>query len=421
MPERFFFNLFLRNTCHQCAGYFNDEFWQLLMPQASEIQPAVRHAVIGIGALHWRFESRTISHSADVSLDRSFHLRQCSKAIACLQQDLLAKAQPDIAHMENVLITCVALIVLALFQTNVHAAQSHGIGFKLLKQCQEQSDFCNSSTGSILIRKFIQLKLHWLACTNPETFVTSNQSTPQQLQNTGIRNRSHTSYKMQPSQNEDGKLGLQPTERSLDSEKAAILSNFWALQGQQKQIPTAYDATSRRDYITQTLLEIWNQVIYIKAASEAVHNNYEMAYDGLLDHFRQAVWLTKALLASDSANSEPLMPTFSVRAGIIQPLFFCGFKCRDWTVRREALGLLHARQRQEGIWRTHEAALVLERLIDIESEGVLVEGMVPESFRVNSVRIEVIDDSNVRFWYRRNHAHQDKDCNDLWHTELLSH
>jgi hypothetical protein len=410
MPERFFFNLFLRNTSRQCAGYFNDEFWQLLMPQASEIQPAVRHAVIGIGSLHWRFESRTNSHNADVSLDRSFHLRQCSKAIACLQHDLLAKAQPDIAHMENVLITCVALTVLALFQTNVHAAQSHmDSGFKLLKQCQEQSDFCNSSTGSLLIRKFTQLKLHWTTFTNPETFVTGNRSTPQQLQGTGIRNRSHTSYKMQP------------TERSLGSEKAAILSNFWALQGQQKQIPTAYDATSRRDYITQTLLEIWNQVIYIKAASEAVHNNYEMAYDGLLDHFRQAVWLTRALLESDSANSEPLMPTFSVRAGIIQPLFFCGFKCRDWTVRREALGLLRTRQRQEGIWRTHEAALVLERLIDIESEGILVEGMVPESFRVDSVRIEVIDDSNVRFWYRRHHAHQNGDCDDLWHTELLSH
>ena len=422
MPERFLFNLFLRNTSRQCAGYFVDEFWQLLIPQASEIQPAVRHAVIGIGALHWWFQSKKSPRSADLFLDRSFHLRQCNKAIACLQQDLLAKSQPDIAHMENVLVTCVALIALALFQTNIRAAQSHmDSGFELLKQCQEKSDFCRSSTGSLLIRKFAQLKLHWLAFSNPETFVAINQIRPHQFNGRGTGHRSHDSYEIRPPRNEDGKLGLQPTEPSLEAEKDAVLSNFWDLKGQQNPNPTAYDAASQREYTTQTLLEIWNQVIYIKSASKGIDDNNEMAYDGLLDHFRHAVWLTKALLEFDSANSEPLMPTFSVRAGIIQPLFFCGFKCRDWSVRREALGLLRGHQRQEGIWRSHEAALVLKRLIDIESEGASVEGIEPELFRVNSVQIEVTDDSNVRFCYRKNHARQDGDYGELWHTELLSH
>lgn len=57
--EKRSFQYFIANTAAELSGYFNEDFWSGLLLKASlgnnEGVAALRHAIIGIGALHEDF------------------------------------------------------------------------------------------------------------------------------------------------------------------------------------------------------------------------------------------------------------------------------------------------------------------------------------------------------------------------------
>ncbi|KAA8642654.1 hypothetical protein EYZ11_004638 [Aspergillus tanneri] len=162
------------------------------------------------------------------------------------------------------------------------------------------------------------------------------------------------------------------------------------------------------------VLELWSEIIYIKAAADGLSGPSEMRFDAFHSHFHLAVERAQRLLLGLSQSP---LPTFSVGTGIIPPLFFCAFKCRDWWVRREALQLLRGWQRQEGIWSTPGTALVLERVSELESEGLCPGEQVPAAARIDSIRVDILpEDSTIRLWYRRLRL----EGGGFWESELLS-
>lgn len=60
---------------------------------------------------------------------------------------------------------------------------------------------------------------------------------------------------------------------------------------------------------------------------------------------------------------------FCNELGVIPVLFFVGTKCRDPTVRRQALHALRSMRRREGPWDSAMAARIIEAQIDYE-EGL---------------------------------------------------
>ena len=54
--EKRSFSFFITHTAHELAGYFNEEFWNGFVLRGCHDQGALRHAVVGIGALHEEFE-----------------------------------------------------------------------------------------------------------------------------------------------------------------------------------------------------------------------------------------------------------------------------------------------------------------------------------------------------------------------------
>jgi hypothetical protein len=62
---------------------------------------------------------------------------------------------------------------------------------------------------------------------------------------------------------------------------------------------------------------------------------------------------------------------FDLDTGLIVPLYFVAGKCRDSRIRRKAIQLLRASERQEGVSNSLMTAKVAERLVEIEEEGLL--------------------------------------------------
>ncbi|KAI1096677.1 hypothetical protein F5B19DRAFT_434001 [Rostrohypoxylon terebratum] len=67
-------------------------------------------------------------------------------------------------------------------------------------------------------------------------------------------------------------------------------------------------------------------------------------------------------------TAKHIKPSFSADLGIVPPLFVAATKCRDPTIRRQAIQLLRSSSRREGMWDSELAARIGMWVMDIEEE-----------------------------------------------------
>jgi hypothetical protein len=95
----------------------------------------------------------------------------------------------------------------------------------------------------------------------------------------------------------------------------------------------------------------------------------EMIYDSFLSDFQYLVKTCARLIEIQDSAQLPKNPRFSLDIGIIPPLYLTATKCRDPTVRREAINLLFASPRQEGIWDSVLCARIGTFITSFEEDG----------------------------------------------------
>ncbi|PYH97136.1 hypothetical protein BO71DRAFT_481419 [Aspergillus ellipticus CBS 707.79] len=409
--ERWYLDFFRRSTAFQCSGYFDDDFWLRLVHQVTEAEPAVRHAAIALSALHWNFERNS---SGQGSTDNRLPLQQCVKAISSLRHQLTGSGLPSRSNMEITLVTCVLFVSFMFLQGDTHLACTHlRGGLKLLREWKTTDPTGYSTTGAVLMKVFARLQLQWSTFAD-EVFIEQDDdhsSIPyMDINDLSMDDRIDSLDKAGNLLVSLGRLVLSPSPAGssspgyctvLDTKRMAILNK---LQHWTTELDTSITHRGNtlliRDQTILTVLKLWSETIYIMAATENRLGGSETRFDAFHLNFGRAVALAQMLLISGTAESN--MPAFSIGMGIIAPLFFCAFKCRDWYIRREALLLLRSCQRQEGLWTTPGAVLVLERLIEIESKGLLPGDLVPESSRIDSIHVNILpDDHKIGIWYRR--------------------
>lgn len=69
--------------------------------------------------------------------------------------------------------------------------------------------------------------------------------------------------------------------------------------------------------------------------------------------------------------SVPLTPSFPLNPGVVPSLYMTAARCRDPVIRREALQLLKACDRREGLWDSNVAAGIISKIIEIEEAPLL--------------------------------------------------
>lgn len=159
------------------------------------------------------------------------------------------------------------------------------------------------------------------------------------------------------------------------------------------------------------MLKVQQKIIWTSFNVKVSGTNSEMLWDRYCPMMEDIVSFAATALDIDLAlydeNIPPpaRSPVFSLDLGIVPPLFDVACRCRDPVIRRRAAWLLHASPRQEGIWSSTLAARVVERVIQIEEQGLgNVQGYcdVPEAARISEIKFTfTMEGRRADLWYSR--------------------
>lgn len=118
-------------------------------------------------------------------------------------------------------------------------------------------------------------------------------------------------------------------------------------------------------------LKICHATVHLIILAGITHSDYhELSWDNYLGHFERIIALSALFIQAEVYKNPLLSSEVSLDGpGIIMSLWLVAFRCRHPLLRRRALGLLRASRRQEGMWMSTSAAVVAQRLIEIEEAG----------------------------------------------------
>jgi len=107
--ERRSFSFFQARTAPQLSGFFDGDFWERLLLQASHHELCIRHAIIALGSLHERFErdNGLVVQSDANGWSDGFALQHYNQAIKHLMEPLSRKAHSiDVCLIASILFAC---------------------------------------------------------------------------------------------------------------------------------------------------------------------------------------------------------------------------------------------------------------------------------------------------------------------------
>jgi hypothetical protein len=127
--ERRSFQFFRERTGPELSRYYDESFWNNVVPQASQSQSAIKHCLIAISSFHEKIESiQTIS---DVSYQVQYSLQQYGKAMRLLSRT------SSVLSIEETLINCILFVWFENLQNNLKDFLRHlDSGLKIFSEAR---------------------------------------------------------------------------------------------------------------------------------------------------------------------------------------------------------------------------------------------------------------------------------------------
>ncbi|KXT02564.1 hypothetical protein AC578_10649 [Pseudocercospora eumusae] len=371
--ERRTFDFFRARTVPACSGYFHDSVWDRLVLQLSHSEPAVRHAVNALGAIH---EERSLRRSAsrggiDVSLVKTgFPILQYSKALNQMQ-DLLRAGTASL----DVIILCSLLCIHfeALREAFVPAIMHVENAIQLLHSTGSPLDVrkINPSLVRAVMRMDLQSTMYlgsrvpglpfFTASTDsvlPHTFHDLVQG--RDLVNTWTSRIFHftrtvaDSYKF----HEAGDIPLEVIAAAHDLEHQFLKLDTLLWEFMHK--PTV--KLSIREQHGLGMLRSRVKINRILAAT-CLYSEASV-FDRYLDTFEEILTICMYIMGSDNADYR--LFSVSLDEGLIHPLFFLACQCREGRIRHQALAHLKKLPVRDGVWHVETTTRTAEMCIRFE-------------------------------------------------------
>lgn len=157
--------------------------------------------------------------------------------------------------------------------------------------------------------------------------------------------------------------------------------------------------TSRNSHASESLSALNAKLWYTtaKLMLDAEFAGAECRYDAHEQGFSRVVDLAE-LLSTAIANEPEISTSFSLDLGYIVPTFYSATRCRNPVIRRRAVEVLHLQPRHEGAWQSVPAAVICERWINVEEEGLsfpFPASQVTEKRRVSTMDVEVLQQQRL--------------------------
>ncbi|KAG4433935.1 hypothetical protein IFR05_010580 [Cadophora sp. M221] len=425
------FQIFLEETAREVSGTFPSTLWGRLIPQISEVEPFVRHAVIAIGALgkESRYSRQTKNlGSLTQGSDYQFALQQYDKSLRGMRA-AIAAGQHD---LRKALIACLLVFCFEGMLGNQAAAAIHaqrglmllhqwtagnnpfGKPFQTQKAWQDQLfeedllEAFNSLDSQVLL--FIDTRdkaVHNQVKTSQNSIIQSMPREFTSLSQTRqfwqlIMNRNyhfcksiqHTDMVKLKEEREDlelqGSVDMKYTELLLSDAQ----SGPWPLQeehlryrGDILRWMTAFGnlyeritaGDNEREKACARILQVQARVSNIMLAGTFFTTECE--YDIFLPEFNDVVNLSESILPYIQSTYNGTAPHFNVDIGIVAALFLVGSRCRDDPIRQRAIDMLFTSNYREGIWDALAVAHVARWIRSLEVKDAEPGNWIPEEKR----------------------------------------
>ncbi|KAN0101530.1 hypothetical protein V8E51_012040 [Hyaloscypha variabilis] len=433
--ERRSFSYFCRHTFPQLSGSFDtDDFWQRLL-QATHHEPAIRHAAVALGALHEIYEAIPNTDFAFTLSERKAHdvfaMQQYSKAIKALLGSSGGKEQAvDIA-----LVTCVLFIYFEILRGHHATALSHiNGGIKILSSfhptpspsasaspstpfsspiSQSSNPYVSTPTLILLFIRF-DTQASSIIANRPRILLSPDLDNPLSGYTPEIpsefRNLEEARNSLDYIRTEA--LRMMDTVDRKDWVKVKImLACVQSTAGLRLELwERAFEALiSRREnggkkrshiqgrLTTKEADKDWNDAVAVLKIQRIFMSFFfcvdlertvrdESIWDEYTEDFSTIIALSESVIGPPPPLTQPPKRILSLDAGIVLPLYFVATKCRLSPLRWQAIALLRRTERQEGLCNSILTALVAEKLVRIEEEG-MVDGRIGMKERVRGVEL----------------------------------
>ncbi|KAH6682524.1 hypothetical protein B0J14DRAFT_127115 [Halenospora varia] len=456
--DYYYFLKFCSKTARELTGVFDSPLWNRIILQASHHHAYIRHAVIAIGSLAEGIRTSLLNEPQRARLpgtlpfgatsritEQEFAIWHYHKFLEGCRKALIAGSQST----RLTLIVSFLIICAETLQWNHHPALSHvWSGMDLLEEwMSHQLDSRRpllpgiSSPAPDIIEdqifqhvRLLEVEGAWLCDPRPKEYherlrlegSETIQEMPEKFSDLHeaklfldliIRRTHHFIGAVRP-----GKTGRSATPPEL--ENPGLRTHFDELEPfdglyegsvenlQAEQSLYAYDIThwccafktlfrskalTARDSLASQLLKIRANTMMILLHGELATT--EMVYDRFLPEFQEIVSLARSFL--NHPEIENVLPEggFSASPGVIYPLRLVADKCRDGTIRRQAISLLRSRPWREGSWWSLSLAQIGNWLMRVEEDGLdLANGeVVPEWARARLISVDFRQTENGRF------------------------
>ncbi|MCJ1395693.1 hypothetical protein MMC18_008579, partial [Xylographa bjoerkii] len=397
-----YYRLFHEKLAFDLSGYFEAPFWTRLIPQQCHHEPAIKDAIFALSAL---YKSAISSKTNTVNLDDEhvkFALVKQSHAISSLRKTL-SSGQPQmrLALVGSLLFSC-----FESFHGNWETAtQQVYSGLNILRRLSEDESR-NATNGladiglevGLTFRRLEMQILSFLAM-NPMLEHPFNDMNVEEIKldmpsqfttfNEAFTVATNLAVSILRHSRASARCGGDSGSRDLIEQQQQYL------QGRMNQWNKAYEPVFLkvcqnpvgREYLGVLQLRICMWKCEIMIATSV--SNTEVVFNSFTAQFQRITHFARHLLRKDQEVRESVGSRLQYGMGLIMALFYTATRCRDVSVRREAIAILREWPCTNGIWHSLQAAKVAEWIASIEEKCCGRLECIPEDRRVKLQSLKV--------------------------------
>jgi len=427
------FRIYCDEMARQIKGPFPTSLWDRLIPQTSEIEPFIRHAVVGIGALSKInqdiADSRLLGSRSIIVPDYSYALEQYGKALRGIR-NTISRGEKDI---KKIMIACILvfcfetlharpgtaianatsglMLLMQWMQNNTNQSVQFFLGNEWREQSIEEDLMVALAGLDLQVLFFLDVRpepVHWFMIEGANKIIPQMPSEFASLR--AARNfwslvmrrnfhfikialskaKSHEmagfwKYGLEEPWDDcanlfpGGNMFSTPKEPAMEMLPDSILYredvNRWTVA-----CATLFEKTqkcgTRDEKVLVALLRMHAIISHIFLASAFFTS--ETQYDAFFPEFREIVSLLQYTHPYMTGAGSSL---YQFDLGIVIGMFLVGCRCREKETRDIAVRMICSKQLREGFWDTGTASIFVQSVRDIEEEGRDENGMIPEHKR----------------------------------------
>ncbi|PKY00316.1 hypothetical protein P168DRAFT_330530 [Aspergillus campestris IBT 28561] len=380
--EREHFHLFCTETIQSLSGFFGSELWEYYLPQISQSDGAIRHAITAISAAH----RRRLQSPTGREPPHPFELQQYNKAIHHLLN------RPSVSS-EHTLLACSLFVCLEFLKLNFEPAMEHvEAGLRILCQRQQQQapsqlpPDVDRDLSHFFSRMNLQISF-WARPLSPyeapveprsteETAFTSLAEARAVLNRIMISSMVLIRLSMRVQQNESLVPDHEAHRCAEMQQQLERQYNSWWVAFERMKKRLSRSKKRAPDPRAVLVIQVHHQTL--RFWTLGVQSTSEMVYDNFNDEFEKIVgWSEEIKQLSSADHQRP----FLLETDIAPALYLTARKCRHPLIRRRAIELLEQCPIQEGLWNTKENSAIATYTMELEEAFLAhlpVEQRVPE-------------------------------------------